>query len=52
MKELLKLVIEGKETLVDLPFTPLSEINEVLKELEIDIEDTDTDQNGGICLEV
>lgn len=46
MKELLEKVINGESLYVDLPFTPIKEIEKVLKELGVITKNVDADTNG------
>lgn len=46
LKSLLLQVIDGEVGEVDLPFVPIEQIEEVLKELGVDIEICDRDTNG------
>lgn len=46
MKELLEKVINGESLYVDLPFTPIKEIEKVLKELGVNTKNVDADTNG------
>jgi len=41
MKELLEKVINGESLYVDLPFTPIKEIEKVLKELGVNTKNVD-----------
>lgn len=46
MKELLNSVIIGIKNDVNIPFTPIKEIEIILKELGVDTEVVDSDTNG------
>lgn len=46
MKELLEKVINGEVKSVNLPFTPIKEIEKVLDELGVDTADCESDTNG------
>lgn len=46
MKQLLEKVINGEVETVEIPFTPIKEIEQVLNELGVDTDNCDSDTNG------